>query len=89
MDIVKILKDFATYVAWLVGIVTAPYLIALALSAMLGVGFSIMIEYVVAVYVAGFVIFIIYHSLKRHIRKEIYEILKSEDVIKTGKGDKK
>jgi hypothetical protein len=82
------LIGFGKFVAWIVGIVSAPYLTALALSAILGLDFTTIILYVVMFYVACFVIFLIYYSLKRYIRKEVYEILKKEKLIKTRKENK-
>jgi high-affinity Fe2+/Pb2+ permease len=88
MDIVKICKDFGKALAWVAGIVTAACTIAWFLSVIFGLDFRIMIQIVALICVAGFVIFVIYHSLKHYIRKEIYEILKNEKLIKKGKGDK-
>ena len=81
MDLVQTLTAFGKFVAWIVGIVTAPYLTALALSAILYLDFNTIIWYVVVFYVASFVMFLVYYSLKRFIRKEVYEILKNEQLI--------
>lgn len=85
MNLIEIGKGFGKFVAWLVGIVTAPYLIALALSAILALDFAIIIQYVVILYVAMFLIVVIYYSLKRYIREEVYKILKNEKLIEKNK----
>jgi len=85
MDYIKILKDFGKALAWVAGIVTATCIIAGFLSFMFNLDFKIMIQIVIVLCFAGFIIFIIYHSLKHYIQKEVYEILKKEKLIKTKK----
>jgi len=85
VDIIKICKDFGKALVWVAGIVTATVTIALFLSFLIGLNFTLTTQIVVILCVIGFLVLVVYRSLKHYIRKEIYEILKNEKLVKANK----
>jgi len=82
MGIIEKLKMFGKYVAWIVGIVTAPYLTAIAISGMFNIDFASIIIYVVTFFILSFAVFCVYYLFKKFITTEIYSILRKEKLIK-------